>query len=76
MIFASACFAAYVWATYWVPETANVPLEDIDTLFGSTAGKEDLRIKHQARIALLLKVLPRFVTHAVVRAVFSDTDRA
>ena len=52
MIFASACFAAYVWATYWVPETANVSLEDIDTLFGSTAGQEDLRIKHQVRIAL------------------------
>jgi len=47
LIFASACFAAYVWATYWVPETANVPLEDIDTLFQSTAGQEDLRIKHE-----------------------------
>jgi len=47
LIFASACFAAYVWATYWVPETANVSLEDIDTLFGGTAGQEDLRIKHQ-----------------------------
>ena len=64
LIFASACFAAYVWATYWVPETANVSLEDIDTLFGSTAGQEDLRIKHQARITLLLGSL-RFVAHAM-----------
>ncbi|KAF9784036.1 general substrate transporter [Thelephora terrestris] len=47
LIFATACFAAYFWATYWIPETANVSLEDIDTLFGSTAGREDLRIKRQ-----------------------------
>ena len=50
LIFASACFAAYVWATYWVPETANVSLEDIDTLFQSTAGKEDLRIRYEVRV--------------------------
>lgn len=47
LIFASACFAAYVWATNYVPETANVSLEDIDTLFGSAAGQEDSQIKHQ-----------------------------
>lgn len=55
MIFASACFAAYVWATYWVPETANVSLEDIDTLFGGTAGQEDLRVKHQVCISFPVK---------------------
>jgi len=55
LIFASACFAAYVWATYWVPETANVSLEDIDTLFGGTAGQEDMRIKHQVCIPFPVK---------------------
>jgi len=59
LVFASACFAAYVWATYWVPETANVSLEDIDTLFGSTAGQEDLRIKHQIERELGLHNLIR-----------------
>ena len=31
-------------------------LEDIDTLFGSTAGQEDLRIKHQVRCQLRLSL--------------------
>ncbi|KAF9649511.1 hypothetical protein BDM02DRAFT_3094693 [Thelephora ganbajun] len=70
LIFASACFAAYVWATYWVPETANVPLEDIDTLFGSTAGQDDLRIKHQIERELGLHDL----IQELIRGYDSDAD--
>ncbi|OBZ69867.1 putative glucose transporter rco-3 [Grifola frondosa] len=47
LIFAIACAAGYFWSTYIVPETANVPLEEIDAVFGSSAGREDLVLKHQ-----------------------------
>lgn len=46
-VFATACFVGYLWSTYVVPETANVSLEDIDELFGSTAGREDTELKFQ-----------------------------
>ncbi|KAF7792730.1 hypothetical protein EIP86_003828 [Pleurotus ostreatoroseus] len=42
-----ACFAAYFWSTYVVPETAGVSLEEMDAVFGSTAGLEDLHLKRQ-----------------------------
>jgi len=47
MTFAIACFLAYFWATYFVPETANVSLEEIDALFRSSAGVEDAAIKRE-----------------------------
>ncbi|CAL1711576.1 unnamed protein product [Somion occarium] len=47
IIFASACFLGYFWSTYSVPETANVSLEEIDAVFGSSAGREDAELKHQ-----------------------------
>jgi hypothetical protein len=47
MTFAIACFLAYFWATYVVPETANVPLEEVDALFRSSAGAEDAAVKRQ-----------------------------
>jgi len=46
-VFATACFVGYLWSTYVVPETANVSLEDIDELFGNTAGREDMELKLQ-----------------------------
>ena len=49
MIFATACGFAYLWATYIVPETANVSLEEIDSLFNSSAGKEDAIMKRQVK---------------------------
>ncbi|KAJ7175065.1 MFS monosaccharide transporter [Mycena crocata] len=39
--FATACFLAYLWATYIVPETAGVALEDMDRVFGTEVGRED-----------------------------------
>jgi len=45
--FATACGFAYLWATYIVPETANVSLEEIDSLFESSAWKEEAAVKHQ-----------------------------
>lgn len=49
LVFATACFAGYVWSTYCVPETANVSLEEVDAVFGSSAGREDVALKHQVR---------------------------
>ncbi|KAH9041641.1 general substrate transporter [Lactarius pseudohatsudake] len=46
-IFGSACFLAYLWATYVVPETANIPLEAIDELFRSPATQDDILMKKQ-----------------------------
>lgn len=46
-VFGSACFFAYLWATYVVPETANVPLEAIDELFRSPASQDDILVKKQ-----------------------------
>ena len=45
--FATACGFAYLWATYIVPETANVSLEEIDTLFESAVLKEEIAVKRQ-----------------------------
>lgn len=47
MLFATACFAAYLWSTYLVPETAGVSLEDVDTVFGTSAGADDSKAKEQ-----------------------------
>ncbi|KAJ7237558.1 MFS monosaccharide transporter [Mycena haematopus] len=41
LTFATACFLAYLWATYSVPETAGVALEDMDRVFGSEVARED-----------------------------------
>ncbi|KAH9047396.1 general substrate transporter [Lactarius hengduanensis] len=46
-VFGSACFLAYLWATYVVPETANIPLEAIDELFRSPATQDDILMKKQ-----------------------------
>jgi hypothetical protein len=48
-VFGCSCFFAYLWATYIVPETANVSLEMIDEVFRSPASQEDLVVKRQVR---------------------------
>jgi len=57
IIFASACFLGYFWSTYIVPETANVSLEEIDAVFGSSAGREDSRLKAEIEQELGLREL-------------------
>ena len=52
MTFAVACFLAYFWGTYVVPETANVSLEEIDAVFKSSAGVEDAALKRQVGFTL------------------------
>ncbi|KAH0839744.1 general substrate transporter [Lanmaoa asiatica] len=47
MIFACACFMAFLWSSHVVPETANVSLEEIDTIFNSSAAQEDLQRKFE-----------------------------
>ena len=41
--FSLACFLSYLWSTHFVPETANVSLEEMDTVFGNggLVGRED-----------------------------------
>lgn len=46
-VFGTACFLAYLWATYIVPETANVSLEMIDEVFRSPASQGDMVMKKQ-----------------------------
>ncbi|KAI0267722.1 hypothetical protein BC834DRAFT_56457 [Gloeopeniophorella convolvens] len=58
-VFGSACFLAYLWATYTVPETANVSLEMIDELFSSPAGQDDMLLKKQVEHELGLYDLVR-----------------
>ncbi|TFY83632.1 hypothetical protein EWM64_g385 [Hericium alpestre] len=60
-IFACACFAAYLWSTYIVPETANVSLEEIDSVFRSSAGREDIQVKKEIERNLGLNDLIRGV---------------
>lgn len=49
MVFSVACFLGYFWSTYVVPETANVSLEEIDAVFGTSAGHEDTQLRRQVR---------------------------
>ena len=54
IIFATASGLAYLWATYIVPETANVSLEEIDSLFESSAWKEEAAVKHQVKFDIFI----------------------
>ncbi|TFK33820.1 general substrate transporter [Crucibulum laeve] len=57
--FAFACGLAYFWSTHFVPETANVSLEEIDKVFRSDAGREDEHLKSQIEDDLGLQQLVR-----------------
>ncbi|KAG6853736.1 hypothetical protein C0991_001870 [Blastosporella zonata] len=59
MVFAIACALAYFWTTYFVPETANISLEEIDAVFASSAGREDAQLKQQIEEDLGLRSLVR-----------------
>jgi hypothetical protein len=53
MTFASACFLAYLWSTYQIPETAGVSLEEMDRVFESDVGREDEALKGQVSVIFL-----------------------
>ena len=53
-MFSTACLAAYFFSTYFVPETANVSLEEIDAVFRSAAGREDLAVRKRVSSHALL----------------------
>ncbi|KAF9482000.1 general substrate transporter [Pholiota conissans] len=59
LVFAGACTLAYFWATYLVPETANVSLEEVDKLFRAKAGSEELLLKSEIEQELGLRNLIR-----------------
>ncbi|KAJ7496412.1 MFS monosaccharide transporter [Mycena latifolia] len=62
LTFASACFLAYLWATYSIPETAGVPLEDMDRVFGSEVGREDMLRRREVEEELgLREVIAGFI---------------
>jgi hypothetical protein len=63
LVFAGACALAYFWATYYVPETANISLEEIDKLFKSSAGREEGMIKDQ---------VSRFVAASALLFILAD----
>ncbi|KAG6888375.1 hypothetical protein C0995_008811 [Termitomyces sp. Mi166 len=60
MVFAIACALAYFWATDFVPETANISLEEVDSVFASSAGMEDAQLKAQVR-TLTSSLDPSFI---------------
>lgn len=64
MIFSTACFLAYFWATYYVPETANISLEEIDKVFRSSAGREDEMMRRQ--VSLLRCSFGRVLTRLAI----------
>ncbi|THU77528.1 hypothetical protein K435DRAFT_89259 [Dendrothele bispora CBS 962.96] len=41
----SPMFFARFWSVYSVPETANVSLEEVDKMFGSSMGSEERALK-------------------------------
>jgi hypothetical protein len=41
------CFLAYFFSVHLVPETANVSLEEIDTMFRSAIGQEERAVRKQ-----------------------------
>ncbi|KAG7091343.1 hypothetical protein E1B28_010386 [Marasmius oreades] len=59
LIFAAACFTAYLWASWRVPETANVSLEEVDSMFKSSAGRDELALRRQIEEDLGLNDLVR-----------------
>ncbi|KAI0321771.1 hypothetical protein OF83DRAFT_1080726 [Amylostereum chailletii] len=46
-VFGGASFGAYLWATHVVPETANLSLEAVDSVFATAAGREDAVLRKQ-----------------------------
>jgi len=66
-VFGSACFFAYLWSTYVVPETANIPLEAIDELFRSPASQDDILLKKQVRWLTSFSALQLFLTVVLAR---------
>ncbi|KAI0753157.1 general substrate transporter [Daedaleopsis nitida] len=62
-VFSAACALGYVWVTRFVPETANVSLEEIDAVFGSSAGREDVALKRQLEVDLGLHNVIRQWAH-------------
>jgi len=54
IVFSVACLLAYLWATFLLPETANVSLEEMDAVFHSSAGYDDTILKHQVRLQVLI----------------------
>lgn len=59
--FGIACFIAYFWSTYRVPETANLSLEEMDAVFQDGVGREDQEIRTQIEEDMRLRGLIREV---------------
>ncbi|KAL4079104.1 general substrate transporter [Scleroderma citrinum] len=66
LLFATACFAAYIWSTYLVPETAGISLEEMDAVFGTAAGTEYGKAKEELE--------QEFGIHDLVRGLIDRPD--
>ncbi|KAK2464442.1 hypothetical protein APHAL10511_003590 [Amanita phalloides] len=55
--FSLACFLSYLWSTYFVPETANVSLEEMDAVFDDRVGTTDEVVRAQIEEDLGLRGL-------------------
>ncbi|KAF9262631.1 general substrate transporter [Marasmius fiardii PR-910] len=64
LIFAAACFMAYMWANSRIPETANVSLEEVDAMFESSAGRDEMALRRQVEVDLGLRDLLRTLSSA------------
>ncbi|KIY50724.1 general substrate transporter, partial [Fistulina hepatica ATCC 64428] len=59
LLFSTASFVAYMWATYYVPETAGVPLEEIGAVFGGEMEVEEAALRQQIEEDVGLRHLVR-----------------
>lgn len=66
LLFATASFAAYIWSTYFVPETAGISLEEMDSVFGTTAAKDDGAAREELE--------QEFGIHDLVRGLVGRSD--
>ncbi|KIJ51211.1 hypothetical protein M422DRAFT_58818 [Sphaerobolus stellatus SS14] len=71
LMFAIACSAACVWAFFIVPETAGASLEEIDRIFNSSAGREELEQRKQLEEDL---GLPRLLQSLILNQELQDAD--
>jgi hypothetical protein len=55
LTFSTCTFFGYLFSTYLVPETAGVSLEEIDAVFGTSVGREDVELRRQVCTLYLVR---------------------
>lgn len=70
VLFATCCFLAYLWATYWVPETAGIGLEEMQAVFSTSGRNEDEVEREEAAMRRQVSPLSFIVHHDRVSDLF------